>query len=211
MKNNKEPKSVEVVTVGKIGHVTTRAHNRHLIYYPVTGTWYAFVGTGDALYERGANALFTSQDGEKWNLKHLFCHGYGTSSSQDAILFKNQIYLLHYPNDWRVYDPRYGGTPWDGPVDYKVREYFLPTKFGNAIAFNDYTAIHGKYLSNLHFYGSICRDSNGYIWIGTRSVIREKKDHLKVKTTLAFATRSTRQNDVSKWDKPILVGKRPLD
>ena len=79
---------VTVQVVGKGGHLTTRAHNRHLVFHAPTAMWYAFVGTAEAIVKKapGANALFTSRDGRSWKLRHTFCHGYGTSSSQDALL-----------------------------------------------------------------------------------------------------------------------------
>lgn len=195
--------AVDVLIVEKGGHLTTRAHNRHLIYYPILGTWYAFIGTSKALHARGVNALFTSQNGVVWKLEHTFCKGYGTSSSQDTILVGNKMYLLHWPNDWQAWDARYGGTPADVPIEYRVRKYNLPSKIGDTSTFIDYTAIHGRCESSNHFYGSICRDTNGYFWVGSRCYTKGMKG-----ITRAFATRSYRPNDISVWEQPALTGRR---
>jgi len=196
-------KPADVIVVGKGAHMTTRPHNRHLIYHAGTDTWYAFVGTGKALDERGANALLTSRDGRTWKVQHLFCRGYGTSSSQDALLVGNKIFLLYWPVDWKKYDPRYGGTPIDAPIEYKVREYFLGPSPGSTLRFRDFTAIRGRFLSERHFYGSICRDSRGYFWIGTRCYSEQLKG-----VTRAFVTRSSHPDDLSTWQQPMEIGRR---
>ncbi|MFQ6040253.1 MAG: hypothetical protein ACE5PV_05305, partial [Candidatus Poribacteria bacterium] len=195
---------VDVLVVGKGGHLTTRSHNRHLIYYAATGTWYAFVGTGKALVKEaaGANALFSSRDGKSWKLEHLFCRGYGTSSSQDALLVGENIYLLHWPNDWQKWDERYGGTPGEYPVEYKVRTYELSKTSEGRLVYRDYTAIHCTNY-RIHFYGSIARGTDGYMWIGSRFASKTAEE-----STMAYVTRSMRPDDVSAWLKPVEIGRR---
>ncbi len=48
---------VGILAVGQGGHLTTRAHNRHLIYHSASETWYAFVGTGKALVKEAAGLV----------------------------------------------------------------------------------------------------------------------------------------------------------
>ena len=195
---------VDVLAVGEGGHLTTRAHNRHLIYHARSGTWYAFVGTATALVEdaAGANALFSSTDGVSWKLEHTFCHGYGTSSSQDVLLVGDKIYLLHWPNDWQQWDERYGGTPGKYPVEYQVRTYPLSESAGEPMTYHDDTAIRCT-NHQLHFYGSLCYDTNRILWIGTRF-----HEHGTEGITRAFVARSSHPDAPSAWEDPLEIGRR---
>jgi len=191
----------DVLAVGKGGHLTTRAHNRHLIYDSASGTWYAFVGTSKALVKEaaGANALFLSKDGKSWKLEHIFCEGYGTSSSQDALLVGERLYLLHWPNDWQRWDERYGGTPGEYPVEYRVRTYKLSKE---KLIYRDDTAIQCT-NHRLHFYGSIARGTDGYLWLGSRFGSKAAQEY-----TAAYITRSALPDDASAWLESVEVGRR---
>jgi len=201
---------VDVFAAGEGGHLTTRAHNRHLIYHAAAKTWYAFVGTSNALVKdaAGANALFSSTDGESWKLEDLFCQGYGTSSSQDAFLSGEKIYLLHWPNDWQKWDERYGGTPGEYPVEYQVRTYELSGGTephhdqDRQLSYHDDTAIRCT-NHRLHFYGSMARGTDGYFWIGSRFAAKSDEGY-----TAAYITRNTRANDTSIWEEPVEIGRR---
>ena len=197
-------KPVTVKVIGRGGHLTTRAHNRHLVYHAPTDTWYAFVGTARAIVKKapGANALFTSSDGAAWRLRHVFCRGYGTSSSQDALLAGDTIYLLHWPNDWQKWDQRYGGTPGEYPVHYKVRAYTPGKAAGGRLTFRDHTAIRCT-NHQLHFYGSIAHGTDGYLWVGSRFY-----DKAVERATMACITRSARPDDPSAWLEPVEIGRR---
>ena len=74
-------------------HVTTRPHNRKIIYYG--GYWFVFYGHGDKDADgRHRISWRSSQDGINWSERHTAFEGNSHSSSLDVLLTGDRITAL---------------------------------------------------------------------------------------------------------------------
>lgn len=164
-------------------HVTTRPHNRMLVHDPDTGNLFAFFGIGNTTKQ---NLYRVSRDGVNWTPARLAINGNGHGSSQDYLRVGKRIYAIFFPVT---------GDP-------NIRNY-LVTDFtisgSELIPGATHVAIPGTAVTS-HFYGSLARDADGYLWIGSRGVDRGTPE-----TQTAFATRSVQPDDHSEWGQPVAV------
>ena len=83
-------------------HVTTRPHNRKVLYHAPSDNWFVFHGTGhwidklgDAGLEREMIAWRSSRDGKTFTALSPAVTGNGHSNSADVLLVGDRIYLSH--------------------------------------------------------------------------------------------------------------------
>ena len=195
-------------------HVTTRPHNRKVIYHAPSGTWFIFYGTGHWLEELGDAALDremiawrASADGKIFSPFEPAVVGNGHSSSTDALLVDDRIYLTD--TRWGYWRQK-AGIPWkmDGKawyyrsspkramffVPYEVFPFDIvdrrlaPGKEAQALPGDAHVAHGGPH------YGSITRDSNGYLWVAARAQSPEKG------WPATWVARASRPNDIASWE-----------
>ena len=198
-------------------HVTTRPHNRKVVYDAAGGTWFVFHGTGhwleklgEAAIEREMIAWRASRDGKTFTGLAPAAVGNGHSSSSDVLLAGNRIFLTGTRwGHWRLKAgiPAYvdGKPVWhrdrinpDGP-NYTVPYEVFPFEIdGNRlIAGREVAALPGdKHVGHAGpHYGSLTRDTNGYFWVAARALTRTGPDG-QLSTWVA---RTARADDISEW------------
>ena len=179
-------------------HVTTRPHNRKLVYHAPTGTWFVFHGTGhwsevqkeDHAYAKEVIAWRSSKDGgTTWSKLRPAIVGNGHSSSADVLLLRDRIFVTE--TRW-AYWRRKAGIPWlesgkafyhrstpDKPMFYVPFEVFpfvidgtglVPGQPTEALPGDKHVAHAGPH------YGSMTRDTEGYFWVAAR--LRRRYCHL---------------------------------
>ena len=79
-------------------HITTRPHNRKIVYHEPSGNWFIFYGTGHWLEELGDVGLNremlawrASRDGRTFSRFAPAVVGHGHSSSTDVLLVGDRI------------------------------------------------------------------------------------------------------------------------
>lgn len=206
-------------------HVSTRPHNRKVIYHAESNTWYIFYGTGhwmeidpsnESLADEELIAWRSSTDGGiTWSDHTSAIVGNGHSSSACAILTGNTIYIsnmrwhywrqlagIPYEENGRIYYHR--GEP-DTFMFYAPYEVFpFHIEAGNLVPKQPFKALPGDrhVMHAAPHYGSMTRDSNGYLWVAARALTRFG-DEL---TTLgAWVARSLRPDDPSEWQPHTVV------
>jgi len=204
-------------------HVTTRPHNRKVVYHVPTGTWIMFHGTGawsDHLGEPGVAkemvAWRVSRDGVHFTAPEPAVVGNGHSSSTDALLVGDRIYISNARvGYWRQKAgvPRFiDGKPFyhpsfakpDRPNFYAPYEVFPFTlSGGRLIAGQGVAALPGdQHVGNgSPHYGSLARDSSGYIWIAGRAPWAPGE------TFATWVARTTRPDDITEWGKHTVLFK----
>ena len=194
-------------------HITTRPHNRKVVYHAPSGTWFVFYGTGhwlDKLGDAGGDkeliAWRASKDGKIFSAFAPAVVGNGHSSSTDVLLVGNRIYLTE--TRWGYWRQK-AGVPWktDGkPFYYRSTPeramFFVPFEVfpfeiaGNRlIAGNEAQALPGDahVAHGGPHYGSITRDTNGYLWVAARA---QSPEHGWPATWVA---RTVHPDDITAW------------
>ena len=198
-------------------HVTTRPHNRKVVYDAAGGTWFVFHGTGhwveklgEAAVEREMIAWRASEGGVAFTGLAPAAVGNGHSSSSDVLLAGNRIFLT--VTRWGYWRQKAGvpayvdGKPvWhrdrinpDGP-NYTVPFEVFPFEIDGdrLIAGQEVAALPGdNHVGHAGpHYGSLTRDTNGYFWVAARALTRTGADgHLST-----WVARTTRPGDISEW------------
>ena len=97
-------------------HVSTRPHNRKVVYHAPSRNWFVFHGTGhwidklgDAGIEREMIAWRASRDGKTFSEFAPAAAGNGHSSSTDVLLVENRIFLT--ATRWSYWRLK-AGIPW---------------------------------------------------------------------------------------------------
>ena len=206
-------------------HVSTRPHNRKVVYHEDSGTWFVFYGTGhwtEAEGEAGAakeNLLWraSADGGVTWGPAQLASDGNGHSSSACAVLWGDRVFLSNTRwGYWR----RKAGIPAliDGKAFYKsskpgVAMYYVPydvhafrIEGGKLLPDGGpYEALPGD-QHVMHagpHYGSMCRDGNGYLWVAARALMGDPP------TLAAWVARSTGPDDPSAWEPHSVIYHSP--
>ncbi|HIE30353.1 TPA: hypothetical protein EYP66_24095, partial [Candidatus Poribacteria bacterium] len=198
-------------------HVSTRPHNRKVIYHAPSQTWFVFYGTGhwmdklgDAGLEKEMIAWRASKDGETFSALTPAVVGNGHSSSTDVLLVGDRIYLTE--TRWGFWRQK-AGVPWkkDGKVFYRRSTadrpmFFVPYEVfpfdivgDRLVAGEPAEVLPGdKHVSHAGpHYGSMTRDTNGYFWVAARAVA-------DAKGLATWVARTIRPNDITAW-KPHTV------
>lgn len=183
-------------------HVTTRPHNRKVIYHATSGYWFVFYGHG----RKDPDGVFrtswrSSKDGINWSRRHTAYEGNAHSSSLDVLLSGNKITAL-------IYRPQYhrekAGIPFlrdgklwyqrqdDFPLPYEIQQY--RTDNGRLLSDTIYSVMRGSFFNAFAHYGSLTQDSEGFFWVGARAVINKEKRPFQ-----AWVARSSKENDISAW------------
>ena len=199
-------------------HVTTRPHNRKVVYHSPSRTWFIFHGTGhwidklgDAGLEQEVIAWRKSRDGETFSELASAVVGNGHSSSADVLLVGDRIYLSHARfGYWRSKEgipALVDGKPiWhrdrinpEKPNFYSPYEVFpfdltddrlVAGKVSEALPGDEHVGHAGPH------YGSITRDTNGYLWAAARALTKTGADgHLAT-----WVARTSRPDDISAWE-----------
>ena len=195
-------------------HVTTRPHNRKVVCHTPSGIWFVFYGTGhwmeklgDAGSEKELIAWRASKDGENVSMFVPAVVGNGHSSSTDALLVDDRIYLTG--TRWGFWRQK-AGIPWkqDGKAWYHRstpdrRMCFVPFEVfpfdivdDRLVAGKEAEALPGDaHVAHAGpHYGSITRDTNGYLWVAARAQVPE---HAWLGTWVA---RTSRPDDITAWE-----------
>ncbi|MDY6853850.1 MAG: hypothetical protein SWO11_03945 [Thermodesulfobacteriota bacterium] len=196
-------------------HITTRPHNRKVLYHEPSRIWFIFYGTGHWIENLGEAGLKkekimwrASNDGQTFSSPISAVVGNGHSSSTDVLLVGDLIYLIQSRfGYWRSKEDipaLLNGNPIWHPsrIDREKPNYYSPYEvFPFCIA--DKRLVAGKAVVALpgdahigHIgphYGSITRDTNGYLWIAARVLIKANGN------LATWVSRSTRPDDISTW------------
>ncbi|MFC1635251.1 hypothetical protein ACFL5Z_10460 [Planctomycetota bacterium] len=198
-------------------HVTTRPHNRKVLYHVSSGTWFVFHGTGhwidklgDAGLGREVIAWRASRDGRTFNDLTSAVAGNGHSSSADILLVGNRIYLSHARfGHWRSKEgipALVDGKPiWhrdridpEKPNFYAPYEVFQFDIIGDRLMAGwSAEALPGnKHVGHAGpHYGSITRDTNGFLWAAARTLTKTGSNgHIAT-----WVARTVRPDDISVW------------
>jgi hypothetical protein len=196
-------------------HITTRPHNRKVLYDNSSQAWYVFNGTGHWLENGDENEMLrneqigwrTSRDGVTFGPFTPVAWGNGHSSSVDVILGDGRIYLAEARfGYWREKEgipySLDGKLPWhpdrknpDGPNNYSPYEVFaldilpqgpMTSEIATALPGDSHVGHAGPH------YGSLGRDTDGHLWTAARAM---SPDGLSV-----WVARSTLPDDISAWD-----------
>ncbi|MFC1558327.1 hypothetical protein ACFL40_03130 [candidate division KSB1 bacterium] len=215
IKKNIEANITDVLVDGENcrgAHVSTRPHNRKVVYHIPTKTWFVFYGTGhwmEKLGEDGGQKEFiawrSSVNGKTFSSFSPAIVGNGHSSSTDVLLVSNRIYIVNtrwgfwrkkagipWKQDGKIYYHR--GTP-DRPLFYVPYEIFLfDIVDGRLTAGEKAEALPGdQHVRHAGpHYGSITRDTNGYIWAAARALTGEKG-------LATWVARTCRPDDIMDW------------
>ena len=195
-------------------HVSTRPHNRKVVYHGRSGTWFVFYGTGHWL-EAGKEEEMapremiawrcSSDDGKTWSGMHRAVVGNGHSSSTDVLLSGDTIYMtgtrwgywrqkanILWKQDGKVY---YHRGSRDRPMFYAPHEVFgFKIEGGKLTGGKASAALPGdKHVMHAApHYGSMTRDTKGHLWVAARAL--SKPPGLDV-----WVARSERAGDASAW------------
>jgi hypothetical protein len=198
-------------------HVTTRPHNRKVLYHVRSDTWFVFHGTGhwinklgDAGLGREVIAWRASPDGRTFSALTSAVVGNGHSSSADVLLIGNRIYLSHARfGHWRSKEgipALVDGKPiWhrdridsEKPNFYAPYEVFQFDIIGDRLmAGESAEALPGdKHVGHAGpHYGSITRDTNGYLWVAARALTKTGSNgHMAT-----WVARTVHPDSISAW------------
>ena len=185
------------------GHVTTRPHNRKVIYHNPSGYWFIFYGNSREGSD-GVHRTFwrSSKDGINWSERYTAYEGNSHSSSLDVVLSEDiitaSIYRPEYYRKASGIPEIIDGKPWhhDSEINfslpYEVTQYRIDN--GMLIPGPIFTAMPGTWRDYNH-YGSLTQDTKGFFWIGSRAVIGGESNPFQ-----ARVARSSRVNDISEWE-----------
>lgn len=199
-------------------HVTTRPHNRKVVYHAPSDNWFVFHGTGhwidklgDSGLEREMIAWRSSKDGKTFTKPLPAVVGNGHSSSADVLLVGDCIYLSHARFGywrWKEGIPALvDGKPiWhrdrinaEKPNFYSPYEVFSFDIAGGLLSVDsEMVALPGdRHVGHAGpHYGSIARDTNGYLWTAARALTKTGADgHLAT-----WVARTCRPDDIASWE-----------
>ncbi|HDL01490.1 MAG TPA: hypothetical protein ENH23_04580 [candidate division Zixibacteria bacterium] len=183
-------------------HVTTRPHNRKIIYDPSSGYWYVFYGHGN----KDADGKYriswrSSKDGVNWSDRHTLHEGNAHASSLDVLLSGDTITAMvfrpHYHRALSGVAELYDGKEWwdrpedDFPMPYEIMQ--MKINNGDLSSGPIYTVIPGTTNAFAH-YGSLTRDTAGFFWVGAR-IVRDGEGN----PFQAVVVRSEKAGDISAW------------
>jgi len=197
-------------------HVSTRPHNRKVVYHAPTKTWFVFYGTGhwtekqgDAALDKEFIAYRTSADGRTFTpIAPAIAGGQGHSSSTDVLLVGDRIYVSearfgHWRTkagvptikDGKMWWDRARSSP-DGPNFYCPFEVFpFEIRKGRLVPGTPAEALPGdRHVGHAGpHYGSLTRDSRGYFWVAARA---QAKQYGRMAVWVA---RSAKPDDITAW------------
>ena len=195
-------------------HVTTRPHNRKVVYHAPSGTWFIFYGTGHWLEDLGDTALDremiawrASGDGKTFSALAPAVVGNGHSSSTDVMLVGDRIYLTE--TRWGYWRKKAGipwkkdGKPWYYRSSPEQAMFFVPYEVfpfdivaGRLIRGKEAEALPGDahVAHGGPHYGSMTRDTNGYLWVAARVQSPDKG------WPATWVARTARPDDISAWE-----------
>ncbi|MBW7997415.1 MAG: hypothetical protein FVQ81_12745 [Candidatus Glassbacteria bacterium] len=197
-------------------HITTRPHNRKVVYHQPTGRWFLFYGTGDwddTDESSGADkeliAWRSTTDGFSFSPHRTAVHGNGHSSSVDVILAGDSLYLTEarfgYWMQRAGYQEVEDSVQWfskermnpDGP------NFFSPLEIFSFAVADDSLVLTGRaeaLTGDAHFghagphYSSLTTDSDGYFWVAARAQTAEYGIYQ------TWVARSSEPVDISAWE-----------
>ncbi len=190
-------------------HVTTRPHNRKVIYHAGSGYWYVFYGHGGKDPDGKHRVSWrSSKDGINWSERHTAFEGNSHSSSLDVLLAGDKItVLISRPNYYRelAHVPEVqNGKLWFKRKDhnfylpYEISQYDV--RAGALTQGLVYPVMDGASYEGLVHYGSLTQDSDGFFWVGGRM-----ERHLEEEPFEAWVSRSSKANDISKWEPHVVL------
>jgi len=194
-------------------HVSTRPHNRKVVYHAPGRTWFIFYGTGhwmEKLGEEGGDreliAWRSTRDGKTFTPFSPAIRGQGHSSSTDVMLTGDRLYAsvtrfgywrqkagIPWKADGKVY---YHRSTTDRPMFYVPYEvYSFEIDGDRLVAVDRAEALPGdRHVGHAGpHYGSMTRDTDGHVWVAARALAGKS----------GFSTwvaRTTRPDDISAWD-----------
>ncbi len=190
-------------------HVTTRPHNRKVIYHAAGGYWYVFYGHGGKDPDGKHRVSWrSSKDGINWSERYTAFEGGSHSSSLDVMATDDKITALIFRPDYyreraNVPEER-NGILWfkrqdhDFYLPYEISQYYMSE--GDLIPGPVYPVMGGTSYEGLVHYGSLTQDSDGFFWVGGRM-----ERHLEKEPFEAWVSRSSKANDISKWEPHIML------
>lgn len=204
-------------------HVSTRPHNRKVIYHAPSRSWFIFHGTGawadktdNQDFSREMIAWRRSGDGVRFTPLAEATVGNGHTSSVDAVLAGDRIYLTAARfSYWRTK----AGIPWmvkgkpffhpdnrnlNGANYYCAFEVFpFDIAGGRLAAGQPVAALPGDaHMGNEGpHYGSLARDTSRYFWAAARAMAGLDGRFA------TWVTRSTRPDDISAWQPHTMMFK----
>lgn len=193
-------------------HVSTRPHNRKVVYHASSGTWFVFYGTGhwtEKLGEVGTEREMigwrASKDGESFGSLTPAVVGNGHSSSTDVLLAGDRIFVTQ--TRWGFWRQK-AGIPWkqDGKVYYHRGKsdrpmFFVPFEVfpfdiaGDLLIAGKPTQVlpGDKHIGHAGpHYGSITRDTDGHLWVAARVAA-------DAKGLATWVARTSRPKDIRDW------------
>lgn len=206
-------------------HVSTRPHNRKVIYHEGSDTWYVFYGTGHWMETDPSNESLADQEliawrsstdsGATWSDHIAAIAGNGHSSSSCAILAGNTIYMSNmrwhywrqlagvpYEENGRIYYHRSKPDTFMFYAPYEVFPFQIES--GNLVLGQPSEALPGD-QHVMHagpHYGSMTRDSNGYLWVAARALTPASGGGTSFDVWVA---RSLRPDDPTEWQPHTVV------
>jgi hypothetical protein len=136
------------------------------------GYYWAFYYDGTNLvYERSDDTTGASWTGTRTNVV-------ASTNRVSTWVDANIVYLTYYSNN-----------------DMKVKRGVISA--GSISWSSEYVALDGTNANNAYTIASICKDSNGYLWVAGR--------YFNGSNYRAVAARSTNVDDVSTWGSPTTI------
>jgi hypothetical protein len=197
-------------------HITTRPHNRKVLYHKPSKTWIIFYGTGhwiDVLGDKGNEkemiAWRASKDGVTFTPHAPAVVGNGHSSSTDVLVIGKHIILsnarfgywrskagipalvegkpLWHPNRINRQKPNYF-SPYEIFTFEFIGEHLIPGDVRIALPGDAHIGHAGPH------YGSITYDTNGFLWVAGRALV-EANGRLAT-----WVSRTVHPNTIDKWE-----------
>lgn len=190
-------------------HVTTRPHNRKVIYYAASGYWYVFYGHGGKDPDGKHRISWrSSKDGINWSERRTASEGNSHTSALDVLITGEKITaLISRPNYYRELadvPEELNGKFWfkrqdhDFYFPYEITQYQI--KEDDLIPGTVYPVMGGTSYGGFVHYGSLTQDSNGFFWVAGRL-----ERHLEKEPFEACVSRSSKANDITKWEPHVML------
>ena len=204
-------------------HVSTRPHNRKVVYHAPSKSWFVFHGTGAWAdktnhqdFSREIIAWRRSGDGVRFTPLAQATVGNGHTSSVDVVLAGDRVYLTAARfSYWRTK----AGIPWMlkgkpffhpdnrnlNGANYQCPFEVFPFDIagGSLSAGQPVAALPGDaHMGNEGpHYGSLTRDTSGYFWAAARSMAGLDGRFV------TWVTRTTRPDDITAWQPHTVMFK----
>ena len=197
-------------------HVSTRPHNRKVVYHATSGTWFVFHGTGhwteklgDAGSARELIAWRASKDGETFSPLAPAMVGNGHSSSTDVLMAGDRVFAT--TTRWGFWRQKAGqpvlldGKPiWHRDrMDPEKPNFYVPFEIfpfdvvdGRLVGGTPSEALPGdRHIGHAGpHYGSLTRDTNGHLWVAARALARADG------RLATWVARTVRPDDTTAWE-----------